>query len=146
MGHEIPTYNIIKNGSDDGLNLGSIGSIASAATVAASSFTMKITSPNALLQQLDFRRFKDVLSCKSNVKENITDEANKGLVYVEPAAVEDRLEDHSSQSSLGETITEKTAIKVKTLVRRGKIQRLGDFIDTDAVSLLRISERRRTYL
>lgn len=58
--------------------LGAIGSITSAVTVAASSFTMTITDPATLLDDIDASRLKDLLGSPLKVE--------AAIHYVEPAS------------------------------------------------------------
>ena len=60
---------------------GSIGHITSAATVAASSFDLKITSPNEYLKRVDSQRLRQLLAKPTAIGEK----AGPAIEYVEPA-------------------------------------------------------------
>jgi hypothetical protein len=120
---------------------GSIGSLGSAATVAASSFSMEITDPKPYLDEIDRDRLREILGYSPK------DTARNGPTYVEPS--EDSTEEPSNAVSNGNgtgsvsvgniPISESDtpiANSASEGIRRGKVQRLGDFIDTDAVSTL----------
>ncbi|KAI1469831.1 aconitase family protein [Daldinia caldariorum] len=113
---------------------GSIGNLASAATVAASSFEMAITNPQALLNTIDPARF-DALKGRGSLRVIST---ATSLDYVEPASV-----DHSRESGSNDIAPNndgqvdnntEAAKKMHGNKIRGKIQKLGDFIDTDALA------------
>ncbi|CAI4214289.1 unnamed protein product [Parascedosporium putredinis] len=125
--------------------VGSIGNLASAATVAASSFSMSITDPQPLIDMIDSGRW-DAIKGRGSLKPWTSSEplyvdppecATEGLgtgdgkgVDAESVSLE-----HPDQAT-GPTpgVPERTGDCIK-----GKIQRLGDFVDTDAVSLLGIT-------
>lgn len=116
----------------------SIGNLASAATVAASSFEMVITNPQALLDAIDPARF-DALKGRGSLQTISTTPPG----YVEPASV-----DHSRNSQPNDVVfndnVQTSDIMVETAGElqgnkiKGKIQKLGDFIDTDAVCIFYI--------
>ncbi|KAI1799494.1 aconitase family protein [Daldinia bambusicola] len=112
---------------------GSIGNLASAATVAASSFEMTITNPQALLDAINPARF-DALKGRGSLRVIST----TSLDYVEPASVNysrgSRSNDiapnnHGPVNNNSEAVKKRHGNKI-----RGKIQKLGDFIDTDALA------------
>ncbi len=108
---------------------GSIGHITSAAAVAASSFDMEVTSPRDYLKGIDPQRLKQLLSKSEDTK--MQDEPS--IEYVEPA---DTPDGHSERS---DSINNNTKSGVTSQSSpneefNGRIQRLGDFVDTDAVS------------
>jgi len=135
---------------------GAIGHLGSAATVAASSFDMKITDPRTFLDEIDVGKLQEYLS-KGQVAA-----PQKSLVYIEPgqkAASLTKREINGSEHSNG--TKDKHSIldldksikpqatnpvqakpdenshppkKPSSGILEGRIQRLGDFIDTDAVS------------
>ena len=90
---------------------------------------MKVTSPREYLKAIDPQRLKQLLSKSGDVETK----GEPSIEYVEPADTpgtnskqttsidSDAKGDSTSESSMNEEIN-------------GKIQRLGDFIDTDAVS------------
>jgi hypothetical protein len=95
---------------------------------------MKITDPRKLLNQIDLTRIKQMQSSKYDVP-SAKSCAPAGPIYVEPAPVEDVQMRPSVTPKEDRQINIEDAIKqAPTAIRRGKIQRLGDFIDTDAVS------------
>jgi hypothetical protein len=102
--------------------------------VAASSFDMKVTDPRDLLKQINLDRVKTIQGLRQRVIA-ATLRSSASLVYVEPASVEDGLPKPSVIPRVDEQITVENSITpLAAAVRRGRIQRLGDFIDTDAVS------------
>lgn len=109
---------------------GSIGHIASAATVAASSFEMKITDPQKLLASIDLDRWQSLKGTRP-----LTVPSNGSPVYVEPSGSQN-LPSYSQNSICSNTESahkDDIGSSGKDLLK-GKVQRLGDFIDTDAVS------------
>ena len=115
--------------------LGSIGNLASAVSVAASSFDMKATSPKSFLDELDMDRVRKILG---NVPEasSIT-----GPTYVEPngtgspkSSDEGQVAESASETTTSDPPADAASQKTESSdVISSKIQRLGDFIDTDAV-------------
>lgn len=111
---------------------GSFGHLSSAATVAASSFEMKLTDPDKLLAAIDQRLWKELRGIDGK---SVKSPSGLAFRYVEPNC--------AGSSSVGKpnadaqkpvafsTTPPVAAPTAKTL--RGKIQQLGDFIDTDAV-------------
>ncbi|KAG0261733.1 hypothetical protein DFQ27_002788 [Actinomortierella ambigua] len=97
---------------------GAIGNLASAATVAASSFDMKIRNPRDLLDSIDRARYEEMLE--------IWLEKGKAVVYSEPAPIFAD-SDQSKASSLPAPPPSFNA------VIKGKVQRFEDNIDTDAI-------------
>lgn len=128
--------------------LGSIGNLASAATVAASSFQMTVTNPQHFIDMIPPERW-ELLNGRSSLKGKLS-----GIEpdWVEPASPveatpESELSDNQSATALTQHDDSKDSDvvaaeaadqpekKVEKLIH-GKIQRLGDFVDTDAVRLL----------
>ncbi|KAJ3565701.1 hypothetical protein NPX13_g7408 [Xylaria arbuscula] len=137
---------------------GSIGNIASAATVAASSFAMKVTDPQALLDKLNpdeltkyllYNPIKDTPSIIE--KFHLEDEQDQGAIdaqasdisYYEPYGTD---ADDDTSSSGGESMSLPSTASSPVLeqfpmhsepkateIIKGKVLRLGDFIDTDAI-------------
>lgn len=113
---------------------GSIGHLGSAATVAASSFEMKLTDPHNLLSKIDLGRWHDITGTSAH-SDALTPVSE--MPYMHPPCSTNagsdgekpRVDDPSKQSG-EEHQTESSSAKE---VLKGKIQRLGDFIDTDAV-------------
>lgn len=120
------------------ITVGAIGSITSAVTVAASSFDMRITDPKPLLDAIDQSKVAETLGRMTL--------PSLGLKYVEPgmgttkAAAQAELSEPQLPSQPAEedvllkaqaTEDEQTASPQNI---KGRIQRLGDFIDTDALA------------
>ena len=121
---------------------GSIGHLSSAATVAASSFGMKLRDPYDLLGAIDTRRWE-------SLRRSRTGSSVDSVVYVEPngsdpQVLETTRSAESSQTVPAGGLTHNASFTTQTLT--GKIQRLGDFIDTDAVRALFLSQRQTTKL
>jgi hypothetical protein len=143
----------------------SIGNIAAAATVAASSFDMKITDPQPLLDKLDlgeltkYLRYNPIKDSPAILKkfhleaegEPNSRAAGGSIVYCEPYGIDaetdgrfpynevEQLDAQAESLTLKNTISqESTSISASDHTSRdiikGKVMRLGDFIDTDAVS------------
>lgn len=119
---------LVPHGSNQ--HKGSIGNLASAATVAASSLEMKFRDPHEFLNVIDLNRWNHLRGSSS-----ATESTETNPIYVEP-----------NGSTVTETISSKQPNEISELessetldtastndVMPGKIQRLGDFIDTDAV-------------
>ncbi|CAI7665794.1 unnamed protein product [Penicillium glandicola] len=110
---------------------GSIGHLASAATVAASSFEMKLVDPSNVLAAIDLNRWESfrTASIHSDAIHSKSD-----LEYVEPCDCGD----YSSAAAQRQKQTEKRRLGKnggrETNILQGKVQRLGDFIDTDALA------------
>jgi 3-isopropylmalate dehydratase small subunit len=107
---------------------GSIGNLASAATVAASSFDMKVRDPRFLLDRIDQARFQDMLKSTgltSEAERELTVDANIQIDVTEPNP---ELADAASSS--GALPPPPAAINE---VITGRVQRFGDHVDTDAI-------------
>lgn len=113
--------------------------MASAATVAASSFEMKITDPQYLIDLIDQERW-DQIKGRGSIREVLN---SPEPPYVEPpsSGADNQVPHNDGVGVRSETpayshIPEHTSQSVaREGVIDGKVQRLGDFIDTDAVSL-----------
>lgn len=101
---------------------GSIGHVTTAVTVAASSFDMKIRDPSSLLEEIDMARLHAILGTGLSVP--------RAVQYVEPAGSSDI---HPSSIDTEKSNTATTASS-KSHKITGKVQTLGDFIDTDALA------------
>ena len=103
---------------------GSIGNLASAPTVAASSFEMTITDPKSLMDAIDQTRFKAMLDIwlDKSAPFTVTEPSPRVSLPSSSAAAEPGLviDDTSASFALENVIT-------------GKIQRFDDHIDTDAI-------------
>ncbi|KAL2002036.1 hypothetical protein VTN02DRAFT_760 [Thermoascus thermophilus] len=109
---------------------GSIGHLASAATVAASSFEMRITDPRKLLDSIDLDRWQRLKGTKP-----LTMPSNGSPVYVEPSGSSDSQPDSQNPIPSNATSVEKGDVgSAGKDMLKGKVQRLGDFIDTDALA------------
>jgi aconitase A len=130
------------------MGTGAIGHISSAATVAASSFDMKITDPQPLLDKISQTRLLELLDYQSPSIPASKLQSRKPVSYVEPSSVGiEAGENNTSPLPRTELDTELDEVKQEGKVNQasseahplakailqGKIQRLGDFIDTDAV-------------
>lgn len=112
-------------------SIGSFGNLASAITVAASSFEMKVTDPRPLLSSIELGRLDEIMGHSKK-----TFEIGDDLSYVEPGGLCEppsgqEMEQKTERNANGEDSSAKSPANE---IRRGKIQRLGDFVDTDAVS------------
>jgi aconitase A len=106
--------------------IGSIGNLASAATVAASSFDMKAADPTSLIKNIDAERWAKLRRHKS------IEEKTSPVTYVDPAG--DTEEGQEEPEAEGDSAIEAEPTATNSGVDLvGKIQRLGDMIDTDAV-------------
>ena len=122
---------------------GSIGNLASAATVAASSFNMTIADPRELIDQIDPARWES-LKGRGSLPTIKSTEPH----YVEPPrGSSDEVDNtglipnEAQATGIGSVPTPDSEQTVQGSGGRdrmisGKVQKLGDFIDTDAVSML----------
>jgi 3-isopropylmalate dehydratase small subunit len=138
---------------------GSIGHISSAATVAASSFDMKIISPLWLLNAIHPQRLADCLGSGSSIVGRASPQYYEpGFACSKAAAAKADIEhvssteetEHDPWTSDETSPPSSTSVKsnetralspasigeVETspVIKRGKVQRLGDFVDTDALA------------
>ncbi|KAI9711056.1 MAG: hypothetical protein M1828_001983 [Chrysothrix sp. TS-e1954] len=111
---------------------GSFGNLASAATVAASSFSMTVTDPKFLLDHIDYDLF-DKYRRHSHKRPSPTagpdTSAQKPVQYVEPALI---VNPGTLKSPARASITKQTTNPTPKI--SSKIIRLGDYIDTDALA------------
>lgn len=106
---------------------GSIGNLASAATVAASSFDMKASDPTSLIEQINLERWNQLRRYKP-----VDKTLKSGIAYVEPAgSAEEGIGDTAGVEQGAETIITSSTNKSANII--GKVQKLGDMVDTDAV-------------
>ncbi|CAG9945173.1 unnamed protein product [Clonostachys rosea f. rosea IK726] len=107
---------------------GAIGSITSAVTVAASSFSMKTTDPRELLDKVDMKELKQLLGTKTAPHQSIT--------YVHPASEAKTTKVDDIQASISTTSQESEADigGAHGTTISGKVHKLEDFIDTDALA------------
>ncbi|PKX91257.1 aconitase family protein [Aspergillus novofumigatus IBT 16806] len=106
---------------------GSIGHLGSAAAVAASSFEMKLTDPHDLLRGINWERW---ISLRESSGPSANTGSSSHLTYVEPSGSR-ALAPERTVSSIFSRYTQEPRFP-GTL--RGKVQLLGDFIDTDALA------------
>lgn len=119
---------------------GSIGHLSSAATVAASSFQMRLTDPNDLLGTIHLNRWNHLGGGGPSLKEDIL---KNNPQYVEPSGNALPFPDvnpasHSEQLQ-GLQLQQEPSGSIIGDMLTGKVQNLGDFIDTDAVCLEELS-------
>ncbi|KAH8660471.1 aconitase family protein [Xylariales sp. PMI_506] len=118
---------------------GAIGHVTSAVTVAASSFAMMITDPKDLLEALDFERLQNILYSSSRslktpstliryVEPGIRETCPVGTLPTSNDRIHQAEKPETSSSLLDPTVSPKGRII------RGRVQTLGDFIDTDALA------------
>ncbi|KAF2729374.1 aconitase family protein [Polyplosphaeria fusca] len=107
---------------------GSIGNLSSSATVAASSFDMKVTDPTPLLEKVDLNRLQQLRKSKPSTVSPSTPPK-----YVEPSGESVPNEDSATLESTGEEENSGSGNSAGSQIT-GKVQRLGDFIDTDALA------------
>ncbi|ORY13136.1 aconitase family protein [Clohesyomyces aquaticus] len=105
---------------------GSIGNLASSATVAASSFDMKASDPSPLIEMVDLERWNQLRQYKPSTGTPTID-----LKYVEPVS---ELESTDNSEANAEESKEEVTTTSRSNVIAGKVQRLGDYIDTDALA------------
>ncbi|KAH3196898.1 hypothetical protein KXW62_002870 [Aspergillus fumigatus] len=103
------------------------GHLVSSATVAASSFEMKLTDPNDLLCGIDWARW---MSLRGPFGLTARMSAASHLTYVEPNN-SPAFSQERPESSIFSRSTQEPPFSGPL---RGKIQLLGDFIDTDALA------------
>ncbi|KAG0246286.1 Isocitrate/isopropylmalate dehydrogenase-domain-containing protein [Mortierella sp. GBAus27b] len=96
---------------------GAIGNLASAATVAASSFDMKIRNPRDLMDAIDRTRYEEMLE--------MWIEKGKPVVYSEPAPI------YYDEKTADKSLPPPPPSFSATI--KGKVQRFEDHIDTDAI-------------
>lgn len=114
--------------------IGSFGNICSAATVAASSFSMSLTDPRPFLAEIDPQSYSTFLKrCQKPQKPKqagTPPEESPEVRYVEPnIAHGSPNKDFSGPATSSET-AESSPVSA---VVKGKAYALGDFVDTDAV-------------
>ncbi|KAJ1813022.1 hypothetical protein LPJ75_003366, partial [Coemansia sp. RSA 2598] len=109
---------------------GSIANLASAATVAASSFNMRVTNPRELLDMIDRERFNRMLDIwMDKAEEIVISEPNPVLEETRGETIAARDTSAVSESS---NDGEQQPIDKSNMIT-GKVQRFGDNVDTDAI-------------
>lgn len=107
---------------------GSIANLASAATVAASSFGMTVTNPRGLLDSIDHDRYRRMLDVWMDKAGSISmSEPNPPLQETRDATIASR--DTTGKVADGE---KKAAADTANMIT-GRVQRFEDNIDTDAI-------------
>ncbi|KAJ2159779.1 hypothetical protein GGF46_002774 [Coemansia sp. RSA 552] len=114
---------------------GSIANLASAATVAASSFGMKVANPRELLDLVDRKRYRKMMDAWMDRSEEITiSEPNPRLEQTRDATISSRNTETTAASAAPATAAAATSQPEDTSsLIAGKVQRFGDNIDTDAI-------------
>ncbi|KAM0458871.1 hypothetical protein ACHAPV_005861 [Trichoderma viride] len=126
---------------------GSIGNLASAATVAASSFSMAVTNPQHFIDQIPAKRWElmtgrgSLKGISSGQEPNWVEPASPGEaatsdseLVVNQLAVSTSQGNETINASEKETDESEKKVGNENTIVRGKIQRLGDFVDTDALA------------
>ncbi|KAJ2610927.1 hypothetical protein H4S08_003401 [Coemansia sp. RSA 1365] len=109
---------------------GSIANLASAATVAASSFGMKVTNPRELLDLIDHERYRKMLDVWLDKGGYVSvSEPNPKLEQTRDETISSRNTDSVGASSADASGQPADTSNLIT----GKVQRFGDNIDTDAI-------------
>ena len=90
---------------------------------------MTITNPKSLLASVDPTRYTGLLGQSQRPPEK------SGPVYVEPGQAVKATKSIPQQTLIAPSVFKSHAVATTKDVIRGKIQRLGDFVDTDAVSM-----------
>ena len=133
------------------MGTGAIGHISSAATVAVSSFDMKITDPQRLLDKISHTRLLEMLDYRSpSILASPKRQSRKPVFYVEPSSARAEVIDNNAAQSLRMQLNtgldrveqggkSSDAFTLAKTILQGKIQSLGDFIDTDAVRSIYLS-------
>lgn len=113
---------------------GSFGHITSAATVAASSFSMTLTDPQKFLAKVDSNHFHSLLGKTSNIQEQTLAPAAVKSVKTPIRYVEPHLTPLNALQDADVPVKIRTTEARPRTVLRSRIYALGDFVDTDAVS------------
>ena len=103
---------------------GSFGNLASAASVAASSFDMRVTDPSELLKAIDMERFKQLLGVWGAIVEDAV-----------PVGIQFKMSEPQPQlKAEGVSSTSKFIPPPEiTRVIHGRVQKFGSHVDTDAI-------------
>ncbi|KAK1238937.1 hypothetical protein MKX08_005998 [Trichoderma sp. CBMAI-0020] len=126
---------------------GSIGNLASAATVAASSFSMAVANPQHFIDQIPAERWEfmtgrgSLKGVSSGQEPNWVEPASPGEaapseseLVVDQLAISTLQGNETINTSEKKTGDSKQQDKRDNATIHGKIQRLGDFVDTDALA------------
>ncbi|KAM3418396.1 hypothetical protein BST61_g4389 [Cercospora zeina] len=111
------------------MGAGAVNHICSAATVAASSFSLTLTDPRNLLEDIPEATYERYLAlCKRQRRDpDVRTPTSYRLDYVEPGPLAADPRPHTSASK---STTER---KVTLDIIRSHAYRLGDYVDTDAI-------------
>lgn len=109
------------------VSIGSFGNLSSAAVVAASSFSMSLVDPSPFLEKVDRSLYKSL------TRKNTISKQADAVVYVEPSVPKQQPSQQPLKAGAG--VDQQTPGN-HTWIISSRIQTLGDFIDTDAVSIL----------
>ncbi|KAJ1674621.1 hypothetical protein EV182_002904, partial [Spiromyces aspiralis] len=110
---------------------GSIANLASAATVAASSFNMEVRNPRDLLDMIDRERYEKILDIWMDKPGSIKiSEPNPAIL---PATTATGTAEPSSQTSSSKDDRTVNPSSGPATVITGKVQRFDDNVDTDAI-------------
>ncbi|PYH82676.1 aconitase iron-sulfur domain-containing protein [Aspergillus uvarum CBS 121591] len=125
---------------------GSTGHICSAAVVAASSFSMQLTDPRPLLQQVSVERYQTLLaSCRrmkaeprGKLRDHLKNNTSPVVTPPMPPVVEPYLSVRNPAATPSKTtpvpdLEQTQSNSAPAEVLRSRISRLGDFVDTDAI-------------
>ncbi|KAJ2780982.1 hypothetical protein H4R18_003132 [Coemansia javaensis] len=112
---------------------GSIANLASAATVAASSFGMKVTNPRELLDLIDPERYRKILGIWMDKGQDIViSEPNPRLEQSRGQTIASRNTDGAAAATGAAAGAAAAKGDASTFIT-GKVQRFEDNIDTDAI-------------
>jgi hypothetical protein len=112
--------------------------LASAATVAASSFEMTVTDPDELISKVDLERWNSLRGLGHPSTSGQRKHSQDSVLYVEPNSAAISLPTSAVPTQTIETpnsssITNVTDPAHENIILTGKVLRLGDYVDTDAV-------------
>ncbi|KAH8692803.1 mitochondrial putative aconitase [Talaromyces proteolyticus] len=120
---------------------GSIANLASAATVAASSFSMQMSNPRELLDMIDRNKLKEYLGYEpseqiSPVSGNSETDTSK-LLFSEPYGTDEHTSNTTDRAipNIKPDTSDDVVFADEGLSTaiQGKVLKLGDFVDTDAI-------------
>lgn len=105
---------------------------------------MKITDPQPFIDGVDIELWSRLKSSAAAVtKDDSKNDSKNSPVYVEPSGSLPEENAPASASFLPEEAPPTSTSPNDLNIIKGKVQRLGDFIDTDAVSLNHITYLKR---
>lgn len=109
------------------VGIGSFGNISSAAVVAASSFSMSLVDPSPFLEKFNKSLYEALTR-----KDTMSRQADDAVTYIEPRIPKPQ---PNQQSLKTNAPLHETTPGDNEWIISSEIQTLGDFIDTDAVSI-----------